>query len=290
MFASSDDGGRFIFERGGLRLWDHGNLKTVADSGNRVSPARATADGSVFVFQAREVQGFNSGFDLQIYRYDVEQEQLGCVSCPPENVFPAGDSSLGPIASGLNPNLRDVTGRQPHLLHDPDRALAERRQRRRRRVRVDPRRTAADQRRSRPTSVDDPRERRRVATTSSSRPKKTWRRSTTTASTTSTTPGSDGGFKQAPALIPCSGVDLCHGAPQEPPAESGRRQQTVRNPADPEIHGGARKCRPRQAQGEDHRADRGDRHRQRQGPAHDAAHQLEARPASSSRFRSSRER
>ena len=41
--------------------------------------------------------------------------------------------------------------------------------------------------------------------------------------------------KQAPAQIPCSGVDLCHGAPQEPPVESGGGSKQFEIPPTPKF-------------------------------------------------------
>ncbi len=234
VFASSDDGGRFMFERGNLRLWDHGTLKTVADSGDRVSPARASATGSVFVFQARDVQGFNSGNNLQIYRYDVEGEQLGCVSCPPENVFPAGDSSLGPIASGINPTYvmspegnriffmtptalspKDVNGVGDVYMWTP----------------------------GGPQLISGGRDPHLSMILASDESGDNVFFSTKEGIAPLDNDGLydiydarvDGGFKQAPALIPCSGVDLCHGAPQEPPTESGGGSKQFEIPPTPKF-------------------------------------------------------
>jgi hypothetical protein len=94
--AGSDDNSRFLFSGGGqISIWDHGTIKTIAAGGGHMSPARATASGSVFVFSTEAaIPGFNSGGVLQVYRYDVAADKLSCVSCPPDGTTPSGNANL----------------------------------------------------------------------------------------------------------------------------------------------------------------------------------------------------
>jgi hypothetical protein len=90
--AASDDDSRFLFGYGrktgreGIGLWDDGTITTLASSGaGQVAPARATSDGSVFVFStAASIGGANTGGSVQVYRYDVAQGEATCVSCQPQ--------------------------------------------------------------------------------------------------------------------------------------------------------------------------------------------------------------
>jgi hypothetical protein len=87
--AASDDLSRFIYWQGSMELWDHGAIRPIGTESNGGTPARATADGSVFVFQGT-APGFNSGGFEQAYRYDVASAQLSCVTCPGPGVTPTG--------------------------------------------------------------------------------------------------------------------------------------------------------------------------------------------------------
>jgi hypothetical protein len=94
--AASDDGRRFLFSDGGIKLWDHGVIKTLAPSdGAQLAPARATGPGSVFVFSTNaSIGGANSGGFTQIYRYDVAEDKTTCLSCPPAGVVPSAEATL----------------------------------------------------------------------------------------------------------------------------------------------------------------------------------------------------
>jgi hypothetical protein len=114
ILVSSQDGSRFIFNGpGGLSLWSE-----EGSEGGTVTPieplavggeAKAAADGSVFVFEsAAPLPGFNNGgshcggfhdqecglANQEIYRYDVAENSLTCVSCPPKGVVPSGNADL----------------------------------------------------------------------------------------------------------------------------------------------------------------------------------------------------
>ena len=116
ILVSSQDGSRFIFNGpGGLSLWSEVGPPTP--EGGTVTPiepfpvggeARATPGGSVFVFEsAAPLAAFNNGgshFGLEkgggplrnqeIYRYDVAEGALSCVSCPPAGIVPSGNAYL----------------------------------------------------------------------------------------------------------------------------------------------------------------------------------------------------
>jgi hypothetical protein len=66
-------------------------------SGADVRVARMSSDGSVVVFMTPLLLPghFNSGTELeQIYRYDVAEDTLGCVSCAPAGVTPTSEAEL----------------------------------------------------------------------------------------------------------------------------------------------------------------------------------------------------
>jgi hypothetical protein len=117
--AASDDGGRFLF--GGanrIGVWDQGAIKTIASlnllPNHHLAPARATASGSVFLFTTDvAIPGFNSGGGFnQVYRYEVAQEQLTCLSCPPDDVVPSENASLAnQDAVGYMPSGETVPNR-----------------------------------------------------------------------------------------------------------------------------------------------------------------------------------
>jgi len=131
LLASATDGSRFLFEKieheqpVALEIWSRvegepgGEVKMITplpgpERGRTttegcehmacVDPARATADGSVFVFETDSPihpnsGAFNNGGAFkQVYRYTVEHEGapavLSCVSCPPGGVTPSGDARL----------------------------------------------------------------------------------------------------------------------------------------------------------------------------------------------------
>jgi hypothetical protein len=96
--AASDDAQRFLFGNDTqIAVWDHGTIKTLRQGApsDQVAPARATASGSVFVFSSRApMPGFNTGGVVQVYRYDVVQDKLTCISCPPDGIVPSGEARL----------------------------------------------------------------------------------------------------------------------------------------------------------------------------------------------------
>jgi hypothetical protein len=97
--AASDDAQRFLFEDDThIGIWDHGTVKTVTPIAvpGRFSPARATASGSTFLFSSiSPIPGFsNAGAFVEVYRYDVTEGKLTCLSCPPDGTVPSGDAHL----------------------------------------------------------------------------------------------------------------------------------------------------------------------------------------------------
>ena len=68
--------------------------------GRMNASSRTTPDGSFFVFQARgDVTGYDSGSEIEIYRYDTASAGLSCISCP------AGDA---PAASSAFLQMQDA--------------------------------------------------------------------------------------------------------------------------------------------------------------------------------------
>jgi len=115
---SSDDGERLLFSGGpsGAGVWDHGTIRSIGSvkggnygqfgplPGNAIigSVARATASGSAFVFASRaSIDGSHTGTNTeQIYRYDLAKGKTICLSCPPDDIEPAGVPALANV-SGL---------------------------------------------------------------------------------------------------------------------------------------------------------------------------------------------
>jgi hypothetical protein len=98
--AASDDDRRFLFkDETRIGLWDEGTITTIASGAGvdsaKMSPARATASGSVFLFSTNvAIPGFNSQGTIQVYRYETAQHKLTCVSCPPNGIAPSANASL----------------------------------------------------------------------------------------------------------------------------------------------------------------------------------------------------
>ncbi len=100
--AAAQDGSDFLFQNsvtGKLELWRQGaaggQVTPVASVGQNLE-ARASADGSVFVFDTAlsAPAGFNSGGYKQVYRYDAARNELICLSCSPAGVTPSGGASI----------------------------------------------------------------------------------------------------------------------------------------------------------------------------------------------------
>lgn len=108
--TSSTDGSRLLFENAAkspmeLAVWTNGSGGRAADGtvlpvaplSNPepfvMAPARATADGSIFVFTTT-IAGFNNAGSNQIYRLDVATNELTCASCPPIGVPEGGQPNL----------------------------------------------------------------------------------------------------------------------------------------------------------------------------------------------------
>jgi hypothetical protein len=68
---------------------------TVLPKGTEgITDARMSTDGSVLVFATSGLPGYNDGAYQQIFRYAAATNSLGCVSCAPSGVTPAGSASM----------------------------------------------------------------------------------------------------------------------------------------------------------------------------------------------------
>ncbi len=98
VLASDKDGSAMVFVRPGsnvgppeLDLWSAGpgggsvSEITQLPAGEDVEPVRMSNDGSVVVFTASGLPGFN-GETSEIFRYDAQVNTLGCVSCAPPGI------------------------------------------------------------------------------------------------------------------------------------------------------------------------------------------------------------
>jgi hypothetical protein len=83
-------------------IWQNGHATQWAEGSSNASDfkvwnGKVTADGQSFFFSTTAAMPgeFNAGFGLeQVYRYDVAQEKLSCVSCPPEGVEPESNAEM----------------------------------------------------------------------------------------------------------------------------------------------------------------------------------------------------
>jgi hypothetical protein len=110
ILAASESGSTVVFDAVGsgeqehheLAMYSGGRVTRVAalpppnEGQLYVSPVRLAAQGNILVFQTNAaIAGFNNGEGLgEVYRYDVSNNGLGCVSCPPEGKSPAGTANL----------------------------------------------------------------------------------------------------------------------------------------------------------------------------------------------------
>ncbi len=156
----SNDGSSLVFENTAtkpfrLERWtagpDGGSVAPIAQlpsvSPNAcnavlcVGPAYTSSDGKVVVFASESpIPGFNDGGshyqlsepedgeqsegsplpNIQIFRYDAEDDKLSCVSCPPAGVVPSSDSILSRLA--FNSNILGETNTQEVIT--PGRAIS----------------------------------------------------------------------------------------------------------------------------------------------------------------------
>ncbi|HEX9966304.1 MAG TPA: fibronectin type III domain-containing protein, partial [Solirubrobacterales bacterium] len=117
----------------GLTQWTsaavHPQPSTLRGRAN--DPSRTTPDGSVFLFESRaDVTGYDSDGHIQIYRYDVGDGGLDCVSCPPDGIPAAGDARLqSNFSMALNPTssivrIQNVTDDGETVFFQTEDALA----------------------------------------------------------------------------------------------------------------------------------------------------------------------
>ncbi len=113
ILASSADGSRVFFDSGNmLSMWSAGpagGTVTPIWEHAGASPARATDDGSVFVFMDSGVPGFNDAAS-EIFRYDVKSNSVSCVSCPPVGITPSGAVLSNLAARGAGEDSGEKNG------------------------------------------------------------------------------------------------------------------------------------------------------------------------------------
>jgi hypothetical protein len=119
ILVSSQDGSRFLFNGpAGVSSWSEegpeGGTVTPIEPFPVGGEVSATPDGSVFVFEsAAPFAGFNNGGthlalasgigplrNQEIYRYDVAENSLACVSCPPAGVASSGNAYMSHDTTG----------------------------------------------------------------------------------------------------------------------------------------------------------------------------------------------
>jgi hypothetical protein len=107
--TAARDGSSFVFVNGmssppEIDLWrrgpNGGSTTQIAQlpGGGFVGPGRMADDTSSLVFQAQApIAGFNNAGSEQVYHYDIDTNQLGCISCPPAGTTPSGNAYLSAI-------------------------------------------------------------------------------------------------------------------------------------------------------------------------------------------------
>jgi hypothetical protein len=81
---------------GGLGLWIEG-IEEIAPAWD---PSRTTPSGQTLLFESRaDLTDFESDGFTQVYRYDVSEGRLDCLSCSPTGTPPNSDASLQSIRS-----------------------------------------------------------------------------------------------------------------------------------------------------------------------------------------------
>jgi hypothetical protein len=93
------------FTAGGLGLWTSDTVAPAYSKyvGPANNPSRATADGSVLIFESRAnlTPSYDSNGHREIYRYDAEGDQLLCLSCNPTRLPATSDAALQAAAGKL---------------------------------------------------------------------------------------------------------------------------------------------------------------------------------------------
>jgi hypothetical protein len=80
---------------GGLGLW----IEAVEEQKPAVDPSRTTPAGATLLFESRaNLTEFDSGGFAEVYRYDVTEGRLDCLSCNPTGAPPTGNASLQSIS------------------------------------------------------------------------------------------------------------------------------------------------------------------------------------------------
>ncbi|HEY1689543.1 MAG TPA: hypothetical protein VGF95_11850 [Solirubrobacteraceae bacterium] len=120
--TAASDGSSFVFVNDAsspeeLDLWSvgsgGGSVSQIVQlpEGGFVGPARMAADDSVLVFTASApIAGFNNAGTEQIYRYDIDADELSCLSCPPAGVQPSGNAYLSAIDQYQNSFFFNIGG------------------------------------------------------------------------------------------------------------------------------------------------------------------------------------
>lgn len=83
---------------GGLGLWTF----AVNEAKLGAEPSRTTTDGGVLLFESRAaLDGYDPNGHVEVYRYDLTNDRLDCLSCIPTGVAASSDASLQSLSQGL---------------------------------------------------------------------------------------------------------------------------------------------------------------------------------------------
>ena len=87
----------------GLGLWTEAVGPGGAEVPGRmaIDPSRATPDGSALLFESRaNLTGYDPEDHAEVYRYDLIEEELECLSCNPTRAPASGEAGLQSISEG----------------------------------------------------------------------------------------------------------------------------------------------------------------------------------------------
>jgi hypothetical protein len=106
----------------GLGLW----LDALEKRQTPTDPSRTNSAGDVFLFSSRaNLDDYDSGEFPQVYRYELEEDRLQCLSCPPTGALASGGALLQSIFGiGIAPPLSRY-GLVPSLALEGERVFFE---------------------------------------------------------------------------------------------------------------------------------------------------------------------
>jgi hypothetical protein len=91
----------------GLGYWNTSQNPLGSSGGPARDPSRSSPDGSIFVFQTTEnlLPSYDSAGHVEIFRYDADSGELGCVSCNPAGTAATADAELQTFSKNVSERI-----------------------------------------------------------------------------------------------------------------------------------------------------------------------------------------